>query len=1265
MSNLVNNPLVSVRILTYNHEKYIAQCIEGIVSQKTNFPFEIIIGEDCSTDATRQICRNYKEKYPDIINLIENERNLGVVANGERTIAAYRGKYIAWCDGDDYWIDDYKLQKQIDILERNPNIAVCFHPVKIIYEESNQKPIISNPQQKQISTIYDLAFGNFMHSPSVVFRHGLFDTNLDILKTIPARDYAVHLLNASKGDIFFINDVMAVYREHPKSAWTSKTLQDRHLGHINTLDMMTGLFNSQIDDIFTFVKATYYFDLFTKLKNYSYASEVKQYLFSALENTLKIPYFPNIDALNNKIIADLLKVIDQERDSKAFLLLSKLALQKHLYKDTIDFLENVLRIDPSNNEAKFLLAQSYFKIENYSNNIDVCNNLIEETFNREALTLLARAYWKSKQYEKSIQVAKRLLDFEPNNFDALKIIAFSYFEIGEKTASYEYCEKALSIFRYDVDLLSLKANLKKSMSGDTVFSPAKSINKEIQPKTQSTKDTIELVSIIIHTKNQAHLLERLINSIYVHNSKYNFEIIVSDNASTDETLNILKKFASQRINFRFVRNYNILPVAKAINNAIKNAYGNYFVVLNEVQSVSQNWLDVIIDNLKSTKSIVSLPKLFPNSSLVHSTGIKIEAKDEKLNFLYQNQNEEYETLATSVECVFSDALSANCLAFSSELIEKIGLFDESFHSFLFEIDFSLRAKEIGFPPICITDSVVIINERLEVNMPSEPEIALFAQKWGKLTKIENAIDIDNQDFPVEQSVNQRLLQVVQNLSEIGEIAEIQRLGNILLVPNLHSLSEQEILSLEIDEELFNSYCKISEQSSDFQFEDLFDISDTKPEPVNIIAESPETQAKPRILLTMYGWNESGGGTTFPRSVAIALARRGYEVAVFYATANHPTIQKPYYLEYRVEQGVHLYGVYNRPTVFLDALNPEREIRDERIVQLFAQVIDEFRPNIVHYNNFLGLSFAIGEIPFSKGIPSVFTTHNYHIIDPMLYLYRSDLSLWNNTDFFANSELARNYPDLHNSFRNRIQAAKKLVNEHITYTLAVSRRVKELFVDFGINPDKIAIVHQVPEQAQKLTSLNIRNRQPEHPLRFGYIGGVMPHKGAHVLVQAAQSIPKEKAEFLIYGFISQDYHRLLERLDVNHRIKFMGQYSTDDLPSIAEQLDAIVLPSVWEDCAPLVIAEAIAMKLPVIASRLGGFPDFVKHEINGKLYNHNSPSVLTKILWEVVENPGLISIWRSNCKLTHNFDDYLDHIIMTYEKLIAGNRPNVEEIELIF
>ncbi len=1262
MNNLVNNPLVSIRVLAYNHEKYIAQCIEGIISQKTNFPFEIIIGEDCSTDATRQICRNYKEKYPEIINLIENERNLGVVANGERTIAAYRGKYIAWCDGDDFWIDEYKLQKQINVLEQNSNLAVCFHSVKIIYEESNQKPIISNPQQKQISTIYDLAFGNFIHSPSVVFRRGLYDANLEILKTIPARDYAVHLLNASKGDIFFINEVMAVYREHPKSAWTSKTLKDRHLGHIKTLDMMTGLFNSQIDNIFTFVKANYYYDLFSKLKNFTEINEVKQYLFSALENTRKIPYFPNIDAVNNKIISDLLKIIDKEHDSKAFLLLSKLAFQKHLYKDTIDFLENVICIEPDNYEAKILLARSYFKIENYTKTIDICTNLIGQSENSELLRILAKAYFKSAQYSNAIEISERLLKIDQTNFNALKIIALSYFETGNKIAAYEYCEKALLIFKYDAELFSLKANLKKSISSDTV-SDAEKIKQKIKPKSQIKIDDRELISIIIHTRNEAHLLEHLIHSIYAYNSKYNFEIVVSDNASNDETLTILKKFASSRINFRFIRNYNSIPVPRAINNAIKNAFGNYFVVLNEVYSVSQNWLDVLIDSLKNTNSIVSLPKLFPNSRKIHSTGIKIEAKDNKLNFLYQNQNEDYETLTISGEYILSNALSANCVAFRTELIEKIGLFDESFESFLHEIDFSLRAKEFDYTPICLTDSIVVIKDSIEIKMPTESEISLFSRKWGRLFNTEDAIDGNKNQS--ETSINQLLLEIVQNLSEKGEIAEIQKLGNVLLVPNLHSLNENEILSLEIDEELFNSYCKLDEQGSDFQYEDLFEISDIKPETESIVSESTVKQEKPRILLTMYGWNESGGGTTFPRSVAIALARRGYEVAVFYVTANHPTIHQPYYLEYKIDQGVHLYGVYNRPIVFLDALNPEREIKDERIVQLFAQVVDEFRPNIVHYNNFLGISFAIGKIPYSKGIPSVFTTHNYHIIDPMLYLYRSDLSLWHNTDFFHNSELARNYPNLQNSYRKRIEAAKKLVNEHITYTLAVSRRVKELFVEFGINPDKITIVHQVPEQAQKLTSLNINNRLPEYPLQFGYIGGVMPHKGAHILVQAAQSIPKEKAEFLVYGFVSPDYLRLLECLDVNKRINFMGKYNTDELPKIAEHLDAIVLPSVWEDCAPLVIAEALAMKLPVIASSIGGFPDFVKDGINGKLYSHSSPSELTKILWDVVENPELINIWRSNCNLTHNFDDYIDHILGIYEKLISGNRPNVEEIELIF
>ncbi len=277
MNELVKNPLVSVRVLAYNHEKYIAECLEGIVSQKTDFPFEVIIGEDCSTDRTREICRDYKAKYPNLINLIESETNLGAHLNGERTIAAYRGKYIAWCDGDDYWTDPYKLQKQVDILERREDISICFHKVKIINETENLPPIISNPHQKTVSTIYDLAYINFIHAPSVMFRNNLFEPQNEILRNIPARDYAVHLLNASKGDIYFINEVMAVYREHRGSVWASKPLKERHNLHLKTQDAILGLFNRQVDEIILHSKAMYLYDLYRNYKETDGLSEVKKY----------------------------------------------------------------------------------------------------------------------------------------------------------------------------------------------------------------------------------------------------------------------------------------------------------------------------------------------------------------------------------------------------------------------------------------------------------------------------------------------------------------------------------------------------------------------------------------------------------------------------------------------------------------------------------------------------------------------------------------------------------------------------------------------------------------------------------------------------------------------------------------------------------------------------------------------------------------------------------------------------------------------------
>ncbi|MBO5771486.1 MAG: glycosyltransferase [Alistipes sp.] len=119
-------PLVSVCMTTYNHERYIAEAIESVLAQRTSFDFEIVVGEDCSTDSTPTICRQYAERYPDKIRLITSAENVGWRANYRRTIAAARGRYIALCDGDDRWCDAEKLQAQFDLLEADSECAMCY-----------------------------------------------------------------------------------------------------------------------------------------------------------------------------------------------------------------------------------------------------------------------------------------------------------------------------------------------------------------------------------------------------------------------------------------------------------------------------------------------------------------------------------------------------------------------------------------------------------------------------------------------------------------------------------------------------------------------------------------------------------------------------------------------------------------------------------------------------------------------------------------------------------------------------------------------------------------------------------------------------------------------------------------------------------------------------------------------------------------------------------------------------------------------------------
>jgi glycosyltransferase involved in cell wall biosynthesis len=224
----LNRPKVSVCIITYNHEAYIAKAIESALMQKTDFPFEIRVGEDDSTDRTREIVREYDEKYDNVIGLYRDKRDK-IYIDGRPTgrfnfadnLLNATGEYIAILDGDDYWIDETKLQKQVELLDANPDASFCFHR---IYDETDdgQRSVFPRESRcrKKVYTTEDFIQDNFVPTASVVFRNRDFSLP-EWFMQVPFGDWPLHLLNAEKGKVLFVDEIMAVRVNHGAGAWSA------------------------------------------------------------------------------------------------------------------------------------------------------------------------------------------------------------------------------------------------------------------------------------------------------------------------------------------------------------------------------------------------------------------------------------------------------------------------------------------------------------------------------------------------------------------------------------------------------------------------------------------------------------------------------------------------------------------------------------------------------------------------------------------------------------------------------------------------------------------------------------------------------------------------------------------------------------------------------------------------------------------------------------------------------------------------------------
>lgn len=228
--------VLSICVISFNHEKYILDTLNGIFNQKFNFNCELVIFDDCSTDFTKKIILNYlNEKKSNFVSVKfnVNRKNIGLSQNFYNALKSCRGKYIAICEGDDYWIDNYKIQKQIDFLVKNTKFVICYHYVKILNNNLISDDFHNSKNIPNESSYNDLlCYGNYIQTCSVVFLNLVHDFPYNKLNQL--NDYILWFWLSQFGDIFRLRDKMSVYREG-SGVWSVLNNEQKKLFTLNSL----------------------------------------------------------------------------------------------------------------------------------------------------------------------------------------------------------------------------------------------------------------------------------------------------------------------------------------------------------------------------------------------------------------------------------------------------------------------------------------------------------------------------------------------------------------------------------------------------------------------------------------------------------------------------------------------------------------------------------------------------------------------------------------------------------------------------------------------------------------------------------------------------------------------------------------------------------------------------------------------------------------------------------------------------------------------
>jgi len=288
--------IVSVLVLAFNHERYIEECLESLVKQRTSFPFEVLIHDDASTDKTPAIIKEYCTKYPDIIIPVFqtiNQYSQGIRIDKVFLYPKARGKYIAICEGDDYWIDPLKLQKQVDAMENHPEIDMCAHAASIV-KDGKITGTLAAAQEERVFDTGDVirGGGGMFATNSLLYRKSMLELEPRFIQYY-SFDYTMQIWGSLRGGVLYLPDNMSAYRVMVSGSWSSLMQKNRNakICHLKRLEIAESIMLGEIDIKFRQILENRMRELhilisqwegnFHELRKQEYRTIIKRYTFVA------------------------------------------------------------------------------------------------------------------------------------------------------------------------------------------------------------------------------------------------------------------------------------------------------------------------------------------------------------------------------------------------------------------------------------------------------------------------------------------------------------------------------------------------------------------------------------------------------------------------------------------------------------------------------------------------------------------------------------------------------------------------------------------------------------------------------------------------------------------------------------------------------------------------------------------------------------------------------------------------------------------------